>query len=412
VPLFRRKPTARQLLAQARHWRYESTTTVTFGPHLARHLDRPADRPVAVTDFVSGHQDGYDIVVYTVDAATVWCVYLPVSYPSMLLSAAEALTAEEREPPALADYVGDAIRLALGPPQSPLPGQGHGGVDAKQLAAHTSNPGFARLMLTPRVRALIATLPTTAGALENDQLWISTIDDTDTYRTQLDQVLEVLTRLLDLTDAVPWFPPLTSVSKPRPQLPDDQVAELRAKYMANSERVQRFFATWDIPEVVWDPFAAAPAVEDALDVDSWAPHLDQYRWMRHGEPRVDGLFSVVAEWRFTTVHQFEALFLRIECLCDPDYLAEKLAYAANAAAFPGWQPSDTAAVHKWFRNMTDMQPHQDSVGGYHRSRFVLFDLDRFPGATQGVIVTVKITLTDKVLDGTALDSGGVMSRGD
>jgi hypothetical protein len=62
----------------------------------------------------------------------------------------------------------------------------------------------------------------------------------------------------------------------------------------------------------------------------------------------------------------EALDLRIDSLCDPDYLAEKLSLAADAAAFPGWQPGDLASLRDWIRDMTDMQPHSKAVGGYKR----------------------------------------------
>lgn len=86
-----------------------------------------------------------------------------------------------------------------------------------------------------------------------------------------------------------------------------------------------------------------------------------------------GLTKVVAEWQFSADHEFEALELRIDCLGDPDYLAEKLSLAAGAAAFPGWQPGDLASLRAWIRDMTDMQPHSKPVGAYKRLGFVLFD---------------------------------------
>jgi hypothetical protein len=136
---------------------------------------------------------------------------------------------------------------------------------------------------------------------------------------------------------------------------------------------------------------------------------EPYQWFLGGEPRVTGLTGVVAEWKFSADHEFESLDLRIDSLCDPDYLAEKLSLAADAAAFPGWQPADLRSLRDWIRDMTDMEPHSKTVGGYKRLGFVLFDLDRILGGTSGVITTVKITLTDKALDGTPLDVSGFPS---
>lgn len=342
------EPTARRQLAEERGWRYEHQVTLTVPDHLARHLGLPADQhDTEVTDYVAGYDSDYSLAIYSAGAATVWCVYLPASYPS---------------------------------------------TSCTWTKGHTE---LARSALTDQAQALIAALPTTAGAIEGEHLWISTTADSSAYRDDLHRVLPVVSQLLELTAAI--------VTPHSPA---------QAKFFVNRDRVRRFRAAWHIPEVVWNEWIATSA-RGLIEPDTanrWLSDHEPYQWFLGGEPRVTGLTKVMAEWRFSAGHEFESLDLRIDSLCDPDYLAEKLSLAAAAAAFPGWQPGDLPSLRDWIRGMTDMEPHTKTVGGYKRLGFVLFDLDRILGAASGVITTVKITLTDKAIDGTPLDIGGGRSR--
>ena len=346
MALFSRKPTARQLLAEARGWRYEREVTLPVLDRLAQHLGLPAGQPeteVTATDCVAGNENDHQFAIYSVGAATVWCVYLPTFYPSTPLSGAQADTE------------------------------------------------FARSVFTDRGRTLIAALPTTAGAIDGEHLWISTTADPRAYRDEPDRVLDVLGRLLELADAIVW-----------PHL------AMQAKFFANREQVRRFQAAWNVPEVVWDkPIDTLTlGFAEPATANRWLRDRKPYKWLVSGEPRVSGLTKVLAEWQFSADHEFEALELRIDSLCDPGFLAEKLSLAADAASFPGWQPADLLSLRNWIRDMTDMKPHSKTVGGYKRLGFVLFDLDRILGVTSGVSTFLKITLTDKALDGTPLNHGG------
>jgi hypothetical protein len=86
-------------------------------------------------------------------------------------------------------------------------------------------------------------------------------------------------------------------------------------------------------------------------------------------------------------------------------VAENLPLAAEAAAFLGWQPGDLPSLHDWIGDLTGTRPPSLMVSGYKRLGFLLFDLRRFP-MLSGVATTMKVTLTDKALDGTPLDRGG------
>jgi hypothetical protein len=171
---------------------------------------------------------------------------------------------------------------------------------------------------------------------------------------------------------------------------------------ANRDRVQHFRAAWSIPEVVFSEQTNAPSPERAR---SGRAGPRPYYWLLIGESTVIGLTSAVAEWQFSAGHEFEALDLRIESTCDPEYLAEKLSLAAEAAAFSGWDPGDLPSLYDWIGDLTSTRPVSSMVSGYKRLGFVLFDLRRFP-LPSGVATTMKVTLTDKALDGTPLNADG------
>jgi hypothetical protein len=176
----------------------------------------------------------------------------------------------------------------------------------------------------------------------------------------------------------------------------------KPSFAGNSERVRRFRDAWDVPEVAWDEKFSEP-----LPGGAEAGRADHpYHWLVTGDSTVIGLKWVVAEWRFTARHEFESLELRIESALDPDYLAEKLSLAAEAAQFPDWQPGDLPSLHDWIGDLTSTRPAGLTVSGYKRLGLLLFDLRRFPLPPSGAATTMKVTLTDKTLDGTPLNRRG------
>jgi hypothetical protein len=172
----------------------------------------------------------------------------------------------------------------------------------------------------------------------------------------------------------------------------------------NRERVRRFRAAWNIPEVVWEERTNTPA--DPGRADRSLRVEQPYNWALIGEGIVTGLTSVVAKWQFSADHEFEALYLQVESAGDPDYLAEKLSLAAEAAAFPSWQRGDLRSLDDWIGDLSGTLPASRIVSGYKRLGFVLFDLRRFPLPSGGFATTMNVTLTDTALNGTPLGRGG------
>ncbi|MGC4806642.1 hypothetical protein [Micromonospora sp. DT233] len=190
--------------------------------------------------------------------------------------------------------------------------------------------------------------------------------------------------------------------------------ELRAKFLANRERVRSWLDAWELPEVVWtDEFNDVPSPWVVLerDRDNWlrsrAPFLDAYDWMFFGRPLTPGVREVRVRWHFGAAHRFEALELTIISVCDPGYLAEKLTLAVHHARLRGWRDEDAQPLHRWLVEGVSTRPLDDAVRGSKRSGFVLLSFTRFPTSDGNVIVQLTVVETDRALDGSPLDGDGV-----
>ncbi|WP_433346323.1 hypothetical protein [Micromonospora sp. CA-111912] len=190
--------------------------------------------------------------------------------------------------------------------------------------------------------------------------------------------------------------------------------ELRAKFLANRDRVRAWLAAWEIPEVVWtDDFNEVPMpwVVPEQDRKSWlksrAPFIDAYDWMFVGRPLTPGVRRVQARWHFGAAHRFEELDLTIVSVCDPGYLAEKLTLAVHHARLRGWRDEDAQPLHQWLVEGVRTTPLNNGVRGNNRLGFVLLNFTRFPAPDGDVSVQLTAVETDRALDGSPLDGDGV-----
>ncbi|MEO3779506.1 hypothetical protein ABGB16_22225 [Micromonospora sp. B11E3] len=190
--------------------------------------------------------------------------------------------------------------------------------------------------------------------------------------------------------------------------------ELRAKFVANRERVRSWLETWEIPEVVWtDEFNEIPSPWVVLERDreSWlkrhAPFMDAYDWMFFGRPLTPGVREVRVRWQFGAAHRFEELDLTIVSVCDPAYLAEKLTLAVHRARLKGWRDEDAQPLHQWLVEGVRTTPLNNAVRGSKRSGFVLLNFTRFPTSDGDVSVQLTAVETDRALDGSPLDGDGI-----
>ncbi|MEU4482806.1 hypothetical protein AB0F68_32845 [Micromonospora sp. NPDC023966] len=190
------------------------------------------------------------------------------------------------------------------------------------------------------------------------------------------------------------------------------VDALRAKVVANREKVQLWVGGWDFPEVEWPdvPEIPSPWIVRREDERMWwerhAPFIDEYGWMLEARPVSQGVTHVVANWQFGKGHTFDLLDIEIRSVADPGYLAEKLALGAHAADLPGWQEDDIQGLHAWLFEGIDSRPLGEMVRGQHRSGFIHFTLTRWPHSRTEINVRLNMTLTDTALDGTPLNSAG------
>ncbi|MBU8860830.1 MULTISPECIES: hypothetical protein [unclassified Micromonospora] len=190
--------------------------------------------------------------------------------------------------------------------------------------------------------------------------------------------------------------------------------ELRAKFLANRDRVRSWWEDWEIPEVVWaDEFNDVPAPWIVLEQDreNWlkthAPVSDTYFWMFLGRPLTPGVREVRVRWQFGAGHRFEELDVTIVSVCDPSYLAEKLTLAVHQARLKGWREEDAQPVYQWLVEGVGMTPLDNAVRGTQRMGFVLMTFSRFPDTDGDVIVRLTAVETDRAQDGSPLDADGV-----
>ncbi|MBX6766472.1 MAG: hypothetical protein IRY90_04865 [Actinomadura rubrobrunea] len=193
--------------------------------------------------------------------------------------------------------------------------------------------------------------------------------------------------------------------------------EQRAKFLANRDKVRAWTEHWDCPEVQWPEFMDVPRpwiVAPGGEAD-WlryhAPHMDEYWWLLEGRPVAQGLVQVLGIWWFGRNHEFDHLEIQFRSVLDPQYLAEKLALGAHAAALKGWHDSDAQKLYEWLLQGLETRPFGHGVSGKNRLGFVLCEFTRMPTGDSTVFTKLKMTLTTTALDGTPLDGEGRAIKG-
>ncbi|MFE6157510.1 hypothetical protein ACFQ7F_01140 [Streptomyces sp. NPDC056486] len=190
------------------------------------------------------------------------------------------------------------------------------------------------------------------------------------------------------------------------------VDELRAKFVANREKVRSWAARWECPEVEWPAFSEVPGPwAIAPREQNWwlrrhAPFMDEYRWLLEARPVAQGINELWASWEFGAGHEFERLAIRFRSVIDPDYLAEKLALGIRAAALKGWQDDDVHDLYDWLREGVNQGAEAGMVRGKHRTGFLLCEMTCTVVSRTEAITAVRTTLTDTTLDGVPLNADG------
>lgn len=188
--------------------------------------------------------------------------------------------------------------------------------------------------------------------------------------------------------------------------------ELRAKFIANREKVRSWTTRWDCPEVEWPAFSEVPFGWSipARGQDRWldrhAPYMDEYRWLLEARPVAEGVNELWGLWEFGAGHEFECLTIRFRSFLDPDYLAEKLALGIRAAALKGWQDDDVHDLYDWLREGVNQCTDSGMVRGRHRTGFLLSVMTCAVVSHTEVSTEVRTTLTNTDLGGTSLNADG------
>jgi hypothetical protein len=188
--------------------------------------------------------------------------------------------------------------------------------------------------------------------------------------------------------------------------------ELRAKFVANREKVRSWTARWDCPEVEWPAFPEIPRpwMTAGRERDRWldrhAPFMDEYQWLLTARPVAEGVNELWGLWEFGAGHEFERLTIRFRSFCDPGYLAEKLALGIRAAALKGWQDDDVHDLYNWLRGGVLQCTDSGMVRGKHRTGFLLCEMTCAVVSNTEVITETRTTLTNTALDGTPLNADG------
>lgn len=188
--------------------------------------------------------------------------------------------------------------------------------------------------------------------------------------------------------------------------------ELRARFVANREKVRSWTARWECPEVEWPAFSEVPLPwviaprEQGRWLDRHAPFMDEYRWLLVSRPVAEGVNELQGLWEFGAGHEFERLTIRFRSVLDPDYLAEKLALGIRAADLKGWQDDDVHDLYGWLRDGVTQCTDSGMVRGKHRTGFLLSEMTCAVASRTEVITETRTTLTNTALDGTPLNADG------
>ncbi|WP_367038327.1 hypothetical protein [Streptomyces sp. Je 1-332] len=188
--------------------------------------------------------------------------------------------------------------------------------------------------------------------------------------------------------------------------------ELRAKFVANREKVRSWTRRWECPEVEWPAFPEIPKpwVIHPRAQKSWldrhAPFMDEYQWLLEARPVAEGVAELWALWEFGGGHEFERLTIRFRTFLDPDYVAERLALGIRAAGLKGWQDDDVHDLYDWLRDGVNHCVDSGMVRGKHRSGFLLSEMTCAVVSRTEVSTETRTTLTDTTLDGARLNADG------
>ncbi|MFD6329534.1 hypothetical protein ACFWGI_08220 [Streptomyces niveus] len=187
---------------------------------------------------------------------------------------------------------------------------------------------------------------------------------------------------------------------------------LRAKFVANRDKVRAWTSRWECPEVEWPTVSAIPlpwlvmpgGEEQWLDIH--APFMDAYQWHLEARPVADGVGQLQATWEFGAGHEFRKLTIRFRSVYDPGYLAEKLSLGIQAAALKGWQDDDRHSIYNWLCEGLDEVDPGSMVRGNHRSGFLLSEFRCSWVNSPEVTTEVATTITNTSLNGAPLDADG------
>jgi len=191
--------------------------------------------------------------------------------------------------------------------------------------------------------------------------------------------------------------------------------ELRARFLANRNKVRSWTAEWHCPEVEWPAFREIPwpwvvhRGEEEQWLERHAPFMGEYRWLLEARPVAGtGVSQVGGHWFFGGGHKFERLEIEFQSVADPPYLAEMLALGVHAAGLEGWHQDDVQGLHVWLLEGLDSRPISDLVEGRRRTGVILFELRRrpAPAADNEIHARLTMTLTNTTLDGSPLDAKG------
>lgn len=188
--------------------------------------------------------------------------------------------------------------------------------------------------------------------------------------------------------------------------------ELRARFVANREKVRSWTDRWDCPEVEWPPFPEVPQPWSVLlgEQERWlqrhAPFAEEYSWLLEARPVTVGISELRGVWEFGAGHAFERLTIRFRSVLDPEYLAEKVALGIAAAELDGWQEEDVRGLYDWVGDGVGRCRRSGMVRGTIRVGFVRAELTCAVVGRTEVVTEVVTTLTDAGLDGTPLNADG------
>lgn len=188
--------------------------------------------------------------------------------------------------------------------------------------------------------------------------------------------------------------------------------ELRAKFVANREKVRSWTERWECPEVEWPAFSEVPGpwIIPPREQNSWldhhAPFMDEYRWLLEARPVAEGVSELWALWEFGAGHEFECLTIRFRSFLDPAYLAERLAMGIRAADLKGWQDDDVHGVYDWLHGGVHGCTDSSMVRGKHRTGFLSCEMTCAAVSSTEVSTETRITLTNTSLDGVPLNADG------